>query len=504
MVFHVWHSRIGKVSRIFTNYLNFLSSSPNNFTPYNSILQRDDVKSYLDSLSSSFIICSVDKASNNYVFVCKKFYLLTLLNELGYDLTSLECRGNSTYHPVNSVEDDIIQEHVNFIKDNFNIRVSEDNLCLPRIFWIPKLHKNPYKSRFIAGASKCTTLKQISVAVNKACKVLKEYFSKYCSSVYNNTGINCDWSINSSKQFLERLPRLEIFNMQVYDFTTLYTNLDLQVVQSLLFELIDLLFSNTNKFICVSLYKNNNFFSKKEYNGYICFSADKLKTAITFILFNTFVCFGDQILRQTKGIPMGGNSSSQFADLSLGKCEFNYMTRLIKEKKFSLAKLLSKNCRYVDDLNTMNYLHFSNLIRSIYPPDLLMERSGDDNKSVNYLDINISMNNSGHVATKLYNKLDDFNFPVVMYTFPNSNISSSVGYNVFYGQVLRYSSIISDLNSFMCSTNTLYRTLLSRCYNDRLLKSKFRKLLKDRPSILYKYSILDVSDIFDITFNVDR
>ena len=44
-----------------------------------------------------------------------------------------------------------------------------------------------------------------------------------------------------------------------------------------------------------------------------------------------------------------------------------------------------------------------------------MERSGDDNKSVNYLDINISINTSGHVTTKLYNKLDEFNFPVVMY-----------------------------------------------------------------------------------------
>ena len=73
---------------------------------------------------------------------------------------------------------------MNFIKDNLNIRVSEDKLCLPRIFWIPKLHKNPYKSRFIAGASKCTT-KQISVVVNKALKDLKEYFSKYCNSIYH-------------------------------------------------------------------------------------------------------------------------------------------------------------------------------------------------------------------------------------------------------------------------------------------------------------------------------
>ena len=44
-----------------------------------------------------------------------------------------------------------------------------------------------------------------------------------------------------------------------------------------------------------------------------------------------------------------------------------------------------------------------------------MERSGDDNKSVNYLDINISINTSGHITTKLYDKLDEFNFPVVMY-----------------------------------------------------------------------------------------
>ena len=73
---------------------------------------------------------------------------------------------------------------------------------------------------------------------------------------------------------------------------------------------------------------------------------------------------------------------------------------------------------------------------------------------VQTMTLDYSMNNSGHVTTKLYNKLDDFNFPVVMYyTFPNSNISSSVGYNVFYGQVLRYSSIISDLDSFLCSTN---------------------------------------------------
>jgi len=91
-----------------------------------------------------------------------------------------------------------------------------------------------------------------------------------------------------------------------------------------------------------------------------------------------------------------------------------------------------------------------------------------------------------------------------MYTFPNSNMPLSVGYNVFYGQILRYSSIISSLDSFLNSVNILYRILLERSYDDRLLKKKFRRLLNDRPGILHKYGILDVNDIHDIIFNVDR
>ena len=47
---------------------------------------------------------------------------------------------------------------------------------------------------------------------------------------------------------------------------------------------------------------------------------------------------------------MGGNSSSPIADLTVGKKEFNYMKRLLQEKKVGLAKLLSNNKRYVDDL----------------------------------------------------------------------------------------------------------------------------------------------------------
>ena len=50
----------------------------------------------------------------------------------------------------------------------------------------------------------------------------------------------------------------------------------------------------------------------------------------------------------------------------------------------------------------------------------------------------------------------------------------SIGYNVFYGQVLRYFNIISDLEHFISATNRLYRILLQRGYDDDQLKKKFR------------------------------
>ena len=482
------------VKRIMQNRLNYLSENiPELFIKRTSILKNNDVKCCLEDLQRKYIICSVDKASNNYVFVCKKFYLTTLMSELGVDIHTLDCVGNDTYQPINITDADIINDHCKFVKDHFDISVSEDNRCIPKIFWNPKLHKTPYKARFIAGARHCTT-KQLSVYVNKALKVLKDYFTKYCKTIYKNSGINCDWSINSSAQFLEQIQQLDVYNMQVYDFTTLYTNLDLQVVEALLLEMIDLLFNNTNKYICISKFMNRCFFAKKEYNGYQCFSSEKLKIAITFVLQNTYVSFGGIILRQTRGIPMGGNSSSQLADLSLAKSEYNYMQSLLKAKKLNLAKLLSNNCRYVDDLITVNYLNFENLIASIYPSDLKMERSGNDNKLINYLDITIDIGDNS-ITTNVYNKVDDFNFPVVMYTFPQSNMPIEIGYDVFYSQILRYSIICSHLDSFTSAVSKLYNILVSRSYNHWALVSKFRMLMKNKPNILLKYSISDIKDI---------
>ena len=39
----------------------------------------------------------------------------------------------------------------------FGLFVDDDHSKLPTLCWLPKLHKQPYKSRFIANSSACTT-----------------------------------------------------------------------------------------------------------------------------------------------------------------------------------------------------------------------------------------------------------------------------------------------------------------------------------------------------------
>ena len=171
--------------------------------------------------------------------------------------------------------------------------------------------------------------------------------------------------------------------------------------------------------------------------------------------------------------------------------------------KIKLAKILSNNKRYVDDLISLNYLNFGNLYKDIYPNGLLMERSGNDNKIVNYLDLRMELDGKGGRTTKVYNKLDDFNFPVIQYTFSSGNMPHEIGHNVFFAEILRFSQLCSDKTDFIKLTTKLYETLTERGYQKQALIKKFRKAYGRNNVIAFKYDTYDIRilerDIFEGT-----
>ena len=183
---------------------------------------------------------------------------------------------------------------------------------------------------------------------------------------------------------------------------------------------------------------------------------------------------------------MGGNCSSPMADLTLGFREYSYMKQLLKNRKFNLAKLLSNNSRYVDDINIINYKHFKNISADIYTKDLQIERSGEDDKEINYLDIKITISDNG-IITTVFIKTEQFTFPVVSFTHPDGNIPNKLGYNVFYGQVLRYSKICFKKYIFLNRTKKLFTLLSNRGYNDNKLIQSFKKVFNYNHFNLLKY-----------------
>ena len=58
---------------------------------------------------------------------------------------------------------------------------------LPSLYWLPKLHKRPYKSRFIANSSACTTT-ELSILLTSCHSAIKNHVIKYCTTVYERNG----------------------------------------------------------------------------------------------------------------------------------------------------------------------------------------------------------------------------------------------------------------------------------------------------------------------------
>ena len=64
-----------------------------------------------------------------------------------------------------------------------------------------------------------------------------------------------------------------------------------------------------------------------------------------------------------------------------------------------------------------------------------MNDSADTAISALYLDLHLEIDIAGRLRTKLYDKREDFNFPIVNFSFICSNIPEAPGYGEYLSQV---------------------------------------------------------------------
>ena len=91
----------------------------------------------LEELHNKYVLVPADKAAQNVIIVCKKYYLEVVLKEIDttitYEHVMEECQG-------------IVDRHIKFL-NNHRIDVRPECRCLPLFYWLPKLHKRPYGTR---------------------------------------------------------------------------------------------------------------------------------------------------------------------------------------------------------------------------------------------------------------------------------------------------------------------------------------------------------------------
>ena len=149
-----------------------------------SIFNTPNVAELLSLLQDKYAIVCANKAPNNIAFVCKSHYVECFIKEFGID-NSL---GNLTYTPTTFTKEEILDNHRSVLC-SVRISTNDEKLDLCIIYWIPKLHKCPFKQRYIAGSVKCST-KPLSKLLTCIISAVKTGLQSYCDISYSKGGVN--------------------------------------------------------------------------------------------------------------------------------------------------------------------------------------------------------------------------------------------------------------------------------------------------------------------------
>jgi hypothetical protein len=406
------------------------------------------------------------------------FYVQTISQELSQ---------TTSYCEYNKQPNEIITDHIaQCIKLNVIVNITDKKL--PSLYWIPKLHKTPYKSRFIANSVSCTT-KQLSVYLTSALSAIRYHIAKFCNKVYENSNINLFWSIKNTLEVIDKIEnkKYKVSQVSTYDFSTLYTTLPHALIKSKLVSLIEKTFAR-EKCLYLALNTKTAFFTNQILDNYIIWTGLDFCAALTFLLDNLFVEFNGKIFKQIIGVPMGTNCAPLIADLFLYCYESEFMLELSKTKQVDLINCFNLTSRYIDDILNLDNPLFEQYIHKIYPKELVLNRSCISNTDAAYLDLHLTINNN-LIKTSLYDKRDDFNFEIVNFPFLDGNIPKGPSYGIYISQLVRYARACSCIKDFNDRNLILTKKLLKQGFLYHNLRNKFARFYSKYGDLISKYNV---------------
>ena len=320
------------------------------------------LKQSIQEFHRKYVLVSADKAANNVVVVCRLHYVNTLKHELD---------GTRAYLETDTDEVSVVNAHLSdlHVPVKFSVCVNEGQE-LPTMYWLPKLHKRPYKARFIANSSSCTTT-ELSKLLTSCLTAIKSHVIRYCETVYETSNKNWFWSIKNSGEVLIKFKcrGFRATSLSTYDFSTLYTTLPHNLIKEKLLDLIEWTFKRALKNYG-SLYLACNdrkaFFTSSDQSRYTLWSCQNVCDALSYLRFGT---------KLYVGIPMGTNCAPLVAGLFLYCYERDFMDSLNHDNQADVIEAFNSTSRYLDDLLNIDNPYFEGTVNQIYPPELQLNKA---------------------------------------------------------------------------------------------------------------------------------
>ena len=131
------------------------------------------------------------------------------------------------------------------------------------------------------------------------------------------------------------------------------------------------------------------------------------------------------------------------------------MSNLHKSKQDDLIDMFNDTSRYLDDIFTINNPDFEKYIPDIYSTEIQLNKAITSDKETSFFDLNMKVVGSV-VHTSVYDKRDDFIFPIVNFPWFSGDVPRLPSYVVNISQLVRFARCCTSVSDFPFQKSSNY------------------------------------------------
>ena len=131
------------------------------------------------------------------------------------------------------------------------------------------------------------------------------------------------------------------------------------------------------------------------------------------------------------------------------------MSNLHKSKQYDLIDMFNDTSGYLDDIFIIDNPEFEKHNPHIYPTELQLNKPITSDKETSFLDLNIKVVGSD-VHTSVYDKRDDFGFPIVNFPWFSGDVPRLQSYVVYISQLVRFARCCTSVSDYPFQKSSNY------------------------------------------------